>query len=507
MLHRASRTHRLEEVIPLVINQDERWEVLHLDLPDGFHAEFGELDDFDLLDVFLGEDGSGAADAAEVKAAVLFAGVGDLLATIAFGDHDHAAAVALEEIDVAVHTTGGGRSKTAAGHAGRGFGGAGVIDGMIFEVIGQRIAGIKHLFELRMRDVAGDDNGAVDEEARGGGILAELGADLGHGAVRVDAHGVGVFAVAQFLGDVLQRVCLELLDENAVTRDLTLCLAIGGARNADADGQGRAVPWQADNAHVEREVFPAKLSADAASARFFEHLRFELDIAKGAAVFVAGGGQAVVILRRGKFDVFHRRFSRGATDNEGEMIRGTSGGAERGHFFAEELHNALRIQHRAGLLIEEGFVRRTAAFGNEEELICVAIGGIQIELRGQIGAGVLFIEHVQRSVLRIAQIVLGISEIDTLRQCALVTAASPDLLAFFAHDNGSAGVLAEWQKSCGGDVGVLQHRERDHAIVLARFRIIKDSCDLLEVFWAQEEIDVMKRLVRQQSERLGIDDE
>jgi hypothetical protein len=52
------------------------------------------------------------------------------------------------------------------------------------------------------------------------------------------------------------------------------------------------VTRQADDAHVEREVFPAKLRADAAGAGFFEHLRFEFDIAEGAAVLVAGGGQA-----------------------------------------------------------------------------------------------------------------------------------------------------------------------------------------------------------------------
>ena len=162
MLHRASRTHRLEEVIPFVIDQDERGEVFDFDLPDGFHAEFGELDDFDFLDVFLGEDGGGAADAAEVEATVLFAGVGDLLAAIAFGDHDHAAAVALEEIDVAVHAACRGGAEAAAGHAGGGFGGAGVIDGVVLEVVRQRLAGIEHLLELRVRDVAGDDDGAVD---------------------------------------------------------------------------------------------------------------------------------------------------------------------------------------------------------------------------------------------------------------------------------------------------------------------------------------------------------
>lgn len=85
---------------------------------------------------------------------------------------------------------------------------------------------------------------------------------------------------------------------------------------------------QADDADIERKVFPAKLGTDAAGARFFEHLLFELDIAEGAAVFVAGGGEVVVILCRGEFDVFHRRFGRGATDDEGEVVRRTRGSAE-----------------------------------------------------------------------------------------------------------------------------------------------------------------------------------
>ena len=142
MLHRAARADGLEEVVALVVHEDEGGEVFDFDLPDGFHAELGELDDFDLLDVFLGEDGGWAADAAEVEAAVFFAGFGDLLAAIAFGDHDHAAAVALKEIDVAVHAAGGGGAEAAAGHAGGGLGRAGVVHGMVFEVVGQGLAGI-----------------------------------------------------------------------------------------------------------------------------------------------------------------------------------------------------------------------------------------------------------------------------------------------------------------------------------------------------------------------------
>ena len=48
----------LEEVIALVVNQDEGGEVLYLNLPDGFHAQFGILYALDGLDVVLCQNSS-----------------------------------------------------------------------------------------------------------------------------------------------------------------------------------------------------------------------------------------------------------------------------------------------------------------------------------------------------------------------------------------------------------------------------------------------------------------
>src|SRR6516165_1611704 len=66
-----------EEVIALVVDDDECREIAYLDLPDRFHAEFGVLNYFDLGDAVLGQPGGGAADRAEVEAAVLGTGPGD----------------------------------------------------------------------------------------------------------------------------------------------------------------------------------------------------------------------------------------------------------------------------------------------------------------------------------------------------------------------------------------------------------------------------------------------
>ena len=43
----------LEEVIALVIDEDECWEVLNLNLPDSFHAELWVLNTLDALDAAL----------------------------------------------------------------------------------------------------------------------------------------------------------------------------------------------------------------------------------------------------------------------------------------------------------------------------------------------------------------------------------------------------------------------------------------------------------------------
>src|ERR1700681_4747346 len=64
----------LEEIIALVVDDDEGREILDLDAPDRFHAEFGIFHHLDLLDAVLGEVGRRAADRAEIKAAVLLAG-------------------------------------------------------------------------------------------------------------------------------------------------------------------------------------------------------------------------------------------------------------------------------------------------------------------------------------------------------------------------------------------------------------------------------------------------
>ena len=80
------------------------------------------------------------------------------------------------------------------------------------------------------------------------------------------------------------------------------------------------------------------------------------------------------------------------------------------------------------------------------------------------------------------------------------SASSPPVqhvLALLGDDGGGAGVLAERQDAVGGDLGVLQHRQGDEAVVLGGLGIVEDRGHLLEVGGAQEEGDVVHRLLGQ----------
>ena len=98
----------LEEVVALVVDQDKRRKINHINLPDSFHTKLGILDAFDALDVVLSKDGSRTTDGTEVETAMFVASIGNTLSTISFGKHDKASAIGLEKIYVRVHTAGSG---------------------------------------------------------------------------------------------------------------------------------------------------------------------------------------------------------------------------------------------------------------------------------------------------------------------------------------------------------------------------------------------------------------
>ena len=87
----------------------------------------------------------------------MVAGFGHLTAAVSLGEHHHAAAVLLELTHVAIHAPGGGRAEGARGIA---FGR--LQPGVVHEVLRHAFAALEALANLRMGDVARDDEGAGD---------------------------------------------------------------------------------------------------------------------------------------------------------------------------------------------------------------------------------------------------------------------------------------------------------------------------------------------------------
>ena len=93
---------------------------------------------------------------------------------------------------------------------------------------------------------------------------------------------------------------------------------------------------------------------------------------------------------------------------------------------------------------------------------------------GQVGAGIHFFVHIQRRVLRVAQVIFNIGIKYALGECRFVAATGPDALTFFTHDNCRTGVLAGWQYAFSSDFGVSQELQRYVFIVFAGFGIMEN---------------------------------
>ncbi len=262
---------------------------------------------------------------------------------------------------------------------------------------------------------------------------------------------------------------------------------------------------QADDTNIVREIFTAELRAEAQIARLLQQLFFQLDIAERLTVFVTFARQAVVIFGRGEFNGFQRRFRRRAANHERHVVRRAGRGAERAHFLHQISFQLAGREQRFGFLVQIGFVRGAAALGDTQELIFIAVNAVEVDLRRQVGAGVDLFVHIERRVLRIAQVILGVGLVDALRQRGFIAAAGPDALAFFAHDDGGAGVLAGRQNAFGGNLRVAQELQRDIFVVFAGFRVAQNIRHLLLMRRAQHKRGVVEGVAGQQGQRLRLD--
>ena len=244
---------------------------------------------------------------------------------------------------------------------------------------------------------------------------------------------------------------------------------------------------EADDADIEGEVFSAKLGADADLAGDSEEFFFQLEIAEGLAVFVALGGEVVVIFGGGEFDGFQAGLGGSAADDESEVVGRAGGGAEGTHFFDAEFSEALGVEEGFRFLIEEGLVGGAASLVDEEEIVFVSGGGVELDLGGEVILGVDLLIHGKGGDLRVAEVFLGVGFVDSFGEVGFVVGSGPDVLTFFPHDDGGAGVLTAGEDAVSGNLSILEKHEGDHAVVLGGLGVIEDGGDLLEVGGAELE--------------------
>ena len=243
---------------------------------------------------------------------------------------------------------------------------------------------------------------------------------------------------------------------------------------------------QPDHPHIVAEILAAELRPDPEAAGQFEHLFLETAVAIGLPVAVPLRRQRVEKAAAGELDRLQIHLGRGAADDDRQMIGRACRRAESAEFLVEKFDQRFRVQHRLCLLIEEALVGGAAALGDEQEFVLVAGLGVEVDLGGQVVAGIDLLVHRQRRYLAVAQIGFGVGAADAGRQRGRVVAPGPDLLPLLAHDDRGAGVLAHRQDLAGRDIGVLQQIEGDEFVVRRRLRIIEDRAQLSEVARAQQ---------------------
>ncbi len=124
-------------------------------------------------------------------------------------------------------------------------------------------------------------------------------------------------------------------------------------------------------------------------------------------------------------------------------------GSERFHLLDEERNERLGVEDGLCLLIEICLVGGAAALSHEQELVLVAFCGVYVDLGREVAAGVHLFIHGQRRVLRVAEIVFGVSLVYAVGNLLLVVASRPYLLAFVCRADACAGVLAERKHAFG----------------------------------------------------------
>ena len=104
--------------------------------------------------------------------------------------------------------------------------------------------------------------------------------------------------------------------------------------------------------------------------------------------------------------------------------------------------------------------------------VFVAGGGGDVDLGGEVVAGIFFLEHGEGGDLGVAKVAFGEGAVDATGEGFFFVEVGPDLRAFGAGDEGGAGVLAGGEFADGGDDGVFEEGVGDEVVVFAGVGVV-----------------------------------
>ena len=156
------------------------------------------------------------------------------------------------------------------------------------------------------------------------------------------------------------------------------------------------------------------------------------------------------------------------------MIRRTSRSAQTLHLLHEEWYQRARVLYpRLSLLIEVSLVGRATTLYHAEEAVFHSLCSLYVYLSRQVATGVHLVIHVERRILRVAQVVLSICVIHTLCQRLFVLKARPYLLTLLGMNDCCTCILTERQLALASHLSITQHGECYVLIVIRSIRCSK----------------------------------
>ena len=314
---------------------------------------------------------------------------------------------------------------------------------MVLQVLRHLLAGIQTRFDLRVSNVTTYDDRTIEREARADRVLGQDLAYIRHRLVQVNANSIALSGVTQFGGNKRGGIVVHLLDPYAIAVDLALDVSVSRAAYTQTYRAAGTVTRQTNYSYVVSHILATELCTKTDLICLLQQAFLQFYIAESTTCLVARSGQSVIVVRRCQLNRQQVLLRTRTANNESNMIRRTSSCTQALHLLNEEGNKCTFVLDAGfGLLVEISFVCRTAALGHAQELVLHALRCLDINLCRQVALGIHLVEHIQRSILAVAQVALSIGVEHTAAQSFLVAESRPNLLTFLAVDNGCTGILA-----------------------------------------------------------------